>query len=75
MNCRRFSAHPFKVVYTLYYFPAKKGEKTEKCQRGLKTASKTSCLVSEFFYYTGQKCSKWVKPNNTGQKIGKKGFN
>ena len=53
-------------------FPAKKrGEETEKYQRGLKTAS----LVSEFFYYTGQKCSKWVKPNNTGQKIGKKGFN
>ena len=63
------------------FFPPKKGEKTEKCQRGLKTASKTSCLVSEFFIILGRnvvngsnpiilvkKLAKMGLTNNTGRK-------
>ena len=60
------------------FFPPKKGEKTEKCQRGLKTAKYLAKLVTQiqnFIYFTGLKWSKWVKPNNIGQKSGKKGFN
>ena len=67
------------LVYNLYFFPAKKEEKTKKCQRDLKNSQiwgKTNFLDSEFLllYWAPRKWSKWVKPNNTGQKLAKRGL-
>ena len=64
----------YYVVYTLHFSRQKKGEKTEKCQRGLKTASKTSCLDSGFFIILGRNVVNGSNPIILVKKLAKRGL-